>query len=179
MPRSGGLNAVPLENAFQCAECEVVSESRRTSPWCSVMGTRLRRNALGGQPITEYNHRYCWMRKMLLNWDSGNVRQIRIHAILAVAGLFAVLVARNVPPDFPSLGTLQQSSVNTLSTISAVSSHDQRPRFDCNGLHWTVPTRQYLPFPPTAKTSHLNSPSEIFPAVSIKGDHYNRPPPVA
>jgi hypothetical protein len=116
---------------------------------------------------------------MLLNWDPRNVRQIRIHAILASAGLFALLVARNVPPDFQRVCTLQPSTVNTLSTVSAVSSHDQRPRFDSNGLHWSVPAREFLPFPPTATTHHLTSASEIFPALSIKGDRYNRPPPVA
>lgn len=130
------------------------------------------------QPRSAYNHPYQGAM-MLLDWDPRSVRTIRIHAILAVAGLFALLVARNVPPDFPTLGSLQQPSTSALSTISAVSSHDQRPRFDCNGLHWSVAAGEFLPFPPTARTHHLTSASEIFPASSIKGDHYNRPPPVA
>jgi hypothetical protein len=32
--RSRGFNAVQLENAVLCAECDVVSDSRMTSAWC-------------------------------------------------------------------------------------------------------------------------------------------------
>jgi hypothetical protein len=131
-----------------------------------------------GQPKAEYNHRNKrGLGNMLLDWNPRNAGQIRTHAVLVVAGLFALLVARVLPPDFAKVEA-PLSSINALSTISAVSSHDQRPRFDCNGPHWNVPIREFLPFPPMAKARHLTSALEIFPALSVKGHHYNRPPPL-
>jgi len=115
---------------------------------------------------------------MLLDRYLRSAGQIRIYPILSFIALFALLVARDVPPTFPKASPFKGSSVTSVSTISAISSRDQRPRFDCNGLFWSVPVRAFLPFPPTAKASHLTSASEIFPVLSIKGYHYNRPPPI-
>lgn len=115
---------------------------------------------------------------MSFDKDSRNATRFRIHVVLAVAAVFALLVARSVPPQFPKAAFLQHSSIDTLSTISAVSSHNQRPRFDCNGLYWSVPVSEFLPFPPTAKASHLTAALETFPALRTKGQHYNRPPPL-
>jgi hypothetical protein len=111
------------------------------------------------------------------DWDPRNGRPIRIHAILVVAA-FALLIARNVPPDFPQALSLQHSSISGVPTVHAISSHDQRPRFDCNGLHWSAPVESFLPFPPSTISAHLTSASQFFPALRIKGFHYNRPPPV-
>lgn len=102
-----------------------------------------------------------------------------MYAVVGIAALFALLVARNIPPEFPKVAPQQHSATNSVSLISAVSSHDQRPRFDCNGLLWSAPVNGFLSFPPAETSKHLTSPSQIFPAVHIKGSHFTRPPPVA
>jgi hypothetical protein len=115
---------------------------------------------------------------MFLDWSPRNARQVRIYAILAFPALFALLAARNVPPQFPTAASAQPSSIRGTSSIRSISSHDQRPRFDCNGLHWSAPVQAFLPFPPTEISAHLNSASQPFPTLSTKGIHYNRPPPL-
>lgn len=115
---------------------------------------------------------------MLLNWNSRNARQLFTRAILAFPALVALLVARNVPPEFQKAPAPQSSTIHSVSTLRASSSHDQRPRFDCNGLGWSVPVAQFLPFPPASLSTHLTSASQIFPTLHVKGFHYNRPPPL-
>ena len=115
---------------------------------------------------------------MLVNRNPRYVRQTFIRALLALPALLALLVARNVPPDFPKVSNLECPSSSCVSTLSATSSHDQRPRFDCNGLGWSVPVAQFLPFPPAAVSTHLTSASQLFPTLHLKGFHYNRPPPL-
>jgi hypothetical protein len=109
---------------------------------------------------------------------SGRRGTIRIHAIVAFSALVALLVARNIPPDFHQAVSLQYSSVASVFSISAVSSHDQRPRFDCNGSQWSAPAASFLPFPPAAVSVHSACTSHLFPNRNTKGFHYNRPPPV-
>ena len=109
---------------------------------------------------------------------NGGQEASRVYAVLGTAVLFALLVARNVPPEFPKTASLQHSSTSN-SLISALSSHDQRPRFDCSGSQWSAPVKGFLPFPPAEALSHLTSPSQIFPALPVKGPHFNRPPPCA
>jgi hypothetical protein len=114
---------------------------------------------------------------MFLIRNPRNARHI--HAILAVAAVFGLLVARNVPPEFREGQSLRHSSIRCASTLSTASNHDQRPRFDFNGLGWSVPVEEFLPFPPTSFSAHLTSISQLFPALHTKGFHYNRPPPLS
>lgn len=106
-------------------------------------------------------------------------RETRLYAVIGVVALFALFVARSVPPEFPNVAPLQRSATTNVSLVSAVSSHDQRPRFDCSGLQWSAQVNSFLPFPPSETSSHLTSPSQIFPALHVKGPHFNRPPPIA
>ena len=98
---------------------------------------------------------------------------ISTQAFLAFAALFALLVIRTAPPDFPRPPSLHHSSVN------AVSSHDERPRFDSGGLQWSAPVGHFLPFPPAADYGHLNPVPQLWSALQSKGFHYNRPPPAS
>lgn len=115
---------------------------------------------------------------MPLDCDQANIRAIRIHATLAIAAL-ALLVARNVPPNFPQARFLQHSSISNLPAIGAISTHDQRPRFDCGQLDWSAPVNGFLPFPPTTTSAGLPSTSHFFSTLRIEGFQYNRPPPAA
>jgi hypothetical protein len=92
--------------------------------------------------------------------------------VLACAALAAVLVARHIPPTFPA-----ESSIH--SAFSANSHHDQRPRFDDNGLRWCAPAEMFLPAPPLAASTDLASAAEPLPRLQTKGFHYNRPPPLS
>ena len=95
------------------------------------------------------------------------------RVILAFAALFALLVIRTAPPDFPKSSSLQHSSIKT------VSSHDQRLHFDSEGLQWSAPVGHFLPFPPAAESAHLPPASQLWSALQTKGFHYNRPPPAS
>jgi hypothetical protein len=110
--------------------------------------------------------------------SNGHPRNRRREAIwtqafLASAALFALLVFRTAPPDFPRPPSLHHSSVN------AVSSHNQRPNFDSDGLQWSAPVGHFLPFPPAADYSHLTPLPQLWSALQSKGFHYNRPPPAS
>ena len=118
----------------------------------------------------QYNHLYCRVGFMSLNGHPRD-RSRGTRAILAFAALFALLVIRIAPPDFPRLPSLHHSSVNT------VSSHDQRPHFDSEGMQWSAPIGHFLPFLPAAESAHLSPASQPWSAVQTKGFHYNRPPP--
>jgi hypothetical protein len=106
----------------------------------------------------------------------GRRRATSIYAVIGIAALFALLVARSIPPDFLQVVSLEHS--NGVSLISGVSSHDQRPRFDCDGLQWSTPVNEFLPFPPAEISSHLMSRTQMFVVFHVKGFHFNRPPPV-
>src|SRR5450755_749522 len=95
------------------------------------------------------------------------------RAILAFAALFALLVIRTAPSDFPKPSSLHHSSINT------VSSHDQRPNFDSEGLQWSAPVGHFLPFPPAAESAHLTPAPQRWSALQTKGFRYNRPPPAS
>ena len=135
-----------------------------------------------GQPKSEYNHQSTsGVGNMSRDGHSrsGKRGRLRITGAFACVALFTLLVARNTPPEFPKVASLDHSATHGVSLIAATSSHDQRPRFDCNGLQWIAPVAGFLPFPPTASTRHLTSASQLFPVLHTKGLHYNRPPPVA
>ena len=112
---------------------------------------------------------------MSLNGNPRSIwrQAIGIQAIVACAALFALLAIRNVPPDFPQTPSLHHSS------ISAVSSHDQRPHFDSNGSQWSAPVSRFLQLPPTSDPAHLTPTRRLLSALQTKGFHYNRPPPVS
>lgn len=93
------------------------------------------------------------------------------HAMLGLAAICALLVSRNLPPDFHAATSAHYSAVR------AVRSHDQRPRFNCDGLKWSVPASRFVALPPRAESAHLTAPSQAFSALQTKGFHYNRPPP--
>lgn len=133
-----------------------------------------------GQPKAISNHHLKRGEIMFLVWHPrhGRPRATSLYAVLGIAAL-ALLVARNIPPEFSKIASLQQSATSSVSLVSAVSTHDQRPRFDCSGLQWSSPVNRFLPLPPAATSSHLRPPSQIFPALHVKGPHCNRPPPVA
>jgi len=95
------------------------------------------------------------------------------QALLAFAAVFALLLIRTAPPDFPKLPSVHHTSIN------AVSSHDQRPRFDSDGLQWSAPVGHFLPLPPAAECAHLTPVTRLWSALQTKGFHYNRPPPVS
>jgi hypothetical protein len=147
----------------------------------SVTGTRLPPKIPCGQPKPAYNHPLEHGEIMSFLWHPrhGRLGANRVCTVIGIAALFSLLVARNVPPEFPKVAPLRHSATNSVSLISSVSSHDQRPRFDCGGLQWIAPLKAFLPFPPAETSSHLTSPSQIFPAFRNKGPHFNRPPPVA
>lgn len=134
-----------------------------------------------GQPKAAYNHPLKGGEIMSLAWHPrrGRLRATRVYAVIGLAALFGLLVARDIPPEFPKAAPPQHSATSAVSFISAVLSHDQRPRFDCSGLQWSAPINAFLPFPPAETSSHLTSPSQIFPGLHVKGLHFNRPPPLA
>ena len=102
---------------------------------------------------------------------SGSHGRIWIQAGLACVALFAVLAARNVPPDFFKSPCIH-------SSISAASHHDQRPRFVHSSSEWGVPDNNSLRVPPADKSAHLTPAPQPFFTPQTKGLHYNRPPPI-
>lgn len=93
------------------------------------------------------------------------------HVLLGAVALFAILAARSAPPDFVRIASAQ-------SGISAVSDHDQRPRFDCDGLEWNTPVAVFrAPLP--VESARLGPPARLLLRFQPKGFHYNRPPPVS
>ena len=103
--------------------------------------------------------------------SNRDVRWIRM--IPALTAVFVLLVARHVPPEFPKTPSHHHSAV------SAISKHDQRPRFDSVGSQWSTPVRGFLPFPPSAEATHAAPASQLWSALQTKGYHYNRPPPAS
>jgi glycine/D-amino acid oxidase-like deaminating enzyme len=91
------------------------------------------------------------------------------QAVLASVVLSALLFARSAPPSFP-----QRSSVN--ASISAVTHHDQRPRFDHNHAQWNSPQNTCLPVPPALESAHVASELQLAVTLLIRGafDGYSR-----
>jgi len=147
----------------------------------SVTSIRLLSDSSCGQPKAAYNHHLKRGEIMSLVWHPRNGRPgaTRVYAVIGMAAIFALLVARSIPPEFPKLASLQHSATSGSSFVVAVSSHDQRLRFDCNGSQWSAPVNGLLPFPPTETSNNRTSPSQIFPTVHVKGSHFTRPPPLA
>ncbi|HEY6339396.1 MAG TPA: hypothetical protein VIW68_12960 [Candidatus Sulfotelmatobacter sp.] len=87
--------------------------------------------------------------------------------------MFGLLIARNVPLDFHKTLLLHRP------TISAVSNHDQKMRFDFNESQWSAPASVFLPFPPAAESASSTPSLQLLSALQAKGFHYNRPPPAS
>ena len=119
------------------------------------------------------------MMSILRHSPHATPRKTRFYAIIGIIALFALFVARSVSTQFPNVAPLERSATSNTALVSVISSHDQRPRFDCSGLQWSAPVNVFLPFPPSETSNHLTSPSRIFPALHVKGPHFNRPPPIA
>jgi hypothetical protein len=98
-----------------------------------------------------------------------------VRAILGLAGLLALLVARSVPPHFPATPTLQTTAI--AAAHDAPLKHDQRPRFDNNESQWSAPVQSFQPSPPVAESPHIASIPGLFCTLQSRGFHYNRPPP--
>jgi len=111
---------------------------------------------------------------MAANQDNrGNgVGRHWIKAIPALAALLVLLVARNTPPEFSRVSSLQRTSIN------AVSSNSHRLQFDSNGLQWSDPASVFVLIPPKTEFAHSFLTPELYSALQLKGFHYNRPPPV-
>jgi hypothetical protein len=110
---------------------------------------------------------------MSRNGDGQNRKRgaIWIRSFLAIAPLLALLIIRNLPPEFPNAASLHQSSIND------VLKHSQRPRFDFDGLQWSAPASRFLPFPPADESEPPVPSAQLRTALQSKGFHYNRPPP--
>jgi hypothetical protein len=88
----------------------------------------------------------------------------------ALAMLSSLLIAQKVPLEFPQATSVRQCSFSTGST------HAQARRFDSDGLQWADPLRSFVILPCAAQP-HSTLTQQLFPAIEIKGFHFNRPPP--
>src|SRR5579862_1700864 len=95
-----------------------------------------------------------------------------LHGTLALLAVLALMVMRNVPPQFS--GTPAASA-----SVSSVTVHQQRPRFNCDTFKWTVPARSFAMLLPSGESADLAPNSLRFQTLQRKGFHYNRPPPAA
>jgi hypothetical protein len=85
--------------------------------------------------------------------------------------VLSLLVAQNVPLEFPSASVVQCS-------ISARSTHGQTQRFDSDGLQWTASVGAFVIFPLTERLK-CNFTQQLLAAIQTKGFHFNRPPPTS
>jgi hypothetical protein len=90
--------------------------------------------------------------------------------IFALAMLSSLLVAPKVPLEFPQATSVRQCSVSTGST------HGQASRFDSDGLQWAAPLSTSVILPCAAQANSTLT-QQLFPAIEVKGFHFNRPPP--
>jgi hypothetical protein len=92
-----------------------------------------------------------------------------IHGFLGVTALLALLLARGVPPQF--------AGPANLASIQALSSHDQRPRFNYDGPKWGLPAGSFQPLQHAASFRQIAPEYPSFSSLQATGLHYNRPPP--
>jgi hypothetical protein len=120
----------------------------------------------------EYNHLQQKGHMALPAQSRNRCARVCARALVICLISSAVLVARNVPVHFPA-------TASSHSSLSAVSHHDQRPRFDHMGSQWSSPGEAFLFVPPAEHSSVLRLTSVIVPSFLVKGFHYNRPPPLS
>ena len=94
-----------------------------------------------------------------------------IATVPAFVVLSSLLVAQNIPLEFPSASVGQ-------CRISAGSTHGQTQRFDSDGLQWTAPVGAIVIFPLTERLK-WNFTQQPLAALQTKGFHFNRPPPTS
>jgi hypothetical protein len=92
-----------------------------------------------------------------------------IATVAALTVLSLLLVAQNVPLEFPSASVGQCS-------ISAGSTHGQTQRFDSDGWQWIAPVDAFVILPSVGR-ANWNVTQQRLPAIQTKGFHFNRPPP--
>jgi hypothetical protein len=99
----------------------------------------------------------------------GTVWVATVPALLVLSSL---LVAQNVPLEFPRTPSVRQCS------ISAGSIHGQTQRFESDGMQWIAPVGAFVivPFTEGANWALTQQP---LPAIQTKGFHFNRPPPTS
>ena len=94
-----------------------------------------------------------------------------IYGLLGVTVLLALLVARSVPPQFPT-------AANSASSIHAFSNHWQRPRLNFDETNWGLPTGRFQPLRYAATLRPVGPTSRLFSSLQATGLHHKRPPPV-
>jgi hypothetical protein len=103
------------------------------------------------------------------NTGKGMFGTLWIATVPAYVVLSSLLVAQNVPLEFPS-ASVGQCSISAGSTIG------QTQRFDSDGLQWTAPVGAFVILPPTGRVN-WNFTQQLLRAIQTKGFHFNRPPP--
>jgi hypothetical protein len=105
----------------------------------------------------------CNIRKRML----GTVWLATVPALVVLSSL---LVAQNVPLQFPTAPSARQSS------IDAGSAQCQTQRFEVDGAQWITPIVATAILPSTGRANCTFTQKQV-PAIEIKGFHFNRPPP--
>jgi hypothetical protein len=100
---------------------------------------------------------------------SGTVWIATVSALLVLSTL---LVAQNVPLEFPQAASGRQC------LMSAGSTHCQTQRFYSDGVQWTAPVEAFVILPSARSGSgSWKRTQQFFPAIQTKGFRFNRPPP--
>jgi hypothetical protein len=109
---------------------------------------------------------------MSLAQQFGSDKQLRVlrRLLIGSAALVAVLIARNILPEFPKSPSIQ-------CVVSIIAHHDQRPRFDHHGPEWSAVSQISAIFPSVAEPVTAALHPQLLSTVQTKGFHYNRPPP--
>jgi hypothetical protein len=92
------------------------------------------------------------------------------RALLVVSGALALFATRTYPPRF-------STPASNHSKVSAVSHHDQRPRFDRDGSQWSALTEKVQIAPVNEESAHTRPAPRVSWTWQAEGIHYNRPPP--
>lgn len=101
----------------------------------------------------------------------GRDRQMGwLRAVVVLAALFGLFVARSVPTTFASASS-------THSVVYFHSSHDQRPRFDNLGSQWSIPITTFAETPPPSVHAGVSLATALVVPFRKNGTHHTRPPP--
>lgn len=98
---------------------------------------------------------------------------VRLGYAFTLALIIAALLSGYSTPRLGLNGASVRTVAHSFRPLS------QRPCFDQDGFEWSLPAPIVLPAPPVAEFSPLVAVDLVFPALQVKGPHYNRPPPVA
>jgi hypothetical protein len=100
-------------------------------------------------------------------------KSVRLGRVSVLAVTIAALLAGYSTPRIGVHGASARTAVHSFRPLG------QRLCFDQDGLDWGLPAPVVLPTPPVAESSDLVAAELVFPALQVKGPHYNRPPPIA